>query len=244
MNKRLQSEIALLGVAHGSRNKHSAEITNLQIQTAAESLKVAGYVAYLEDFSPPSILDSFMALKAAGFKKVIAVPLLFTSAYHANSDTPAALEAAKKATGLEYYLSPVIGLGDDLAQILIAKLNNLRKDLAEVIFLAVGSSRAGANEAVIKFGEKLSSKLDCKVKTVFATSSPNSIAYLEKLAEEGSDHSNKVLLPLFSAPGLLLDKSEALAQNLGITCLPPLGNSISPIIVKRFEQTLAAIKSS
>lgn len=227
---------ALLGVAHGSRNADSAAVTEEVMRAAGNLLGVEAHAAYLEDFATPSICDAARMLAAHGYSRAVAVPLLFTRAYHATEDAPEALDAAGREHGLRLTYAQVLGTGDDLTEVLAAHLEEYDPPprTTPILLLAVGSSRSGANEAVQSLGERLAARTERPVHVRFATCAPRATEFWENCPAGPAG----TLLPLFTAPGLLLDKNTRIAQDAGWRTLPHLGVSLAPLIAARYRAAL------
>ncbi|MDU5963168.1 MAG: CbiX/SirB N-terminal domain-containing protein, partial [Dermabacter sp.] len=82
----LSNAPALIGIAHGSRNPDAAAVTESLVSAAGARLGIEAHAAYLEDFASPSITEVAKMLAEHGYSSAVAVPLLFTEAYHATED--------------------------------------------------------------------------------------------------------------------------------------------------------------
>ena len=225
---------ALIGIAHGSRNPAAAEATESLVAAAGALLGVEAHAAYLEDFASPSIPEVVGALAEHGYSSAIAVPLLFTEAYHATEDAPGGLHEAEKAHDITLAQTGVIGTGEDLVTVLASHLARGESEgsRGEIILLGVGSSRPGANEAVESLARKLSARISRDVHARFATCAPRLGDRLEAGTTPGT------VLPLFAAPGLLLDKARGRAEEAGWLVLGHLGDALAPIVAARYESAL------
>src|SRR5262245_45860491 len=112
--------------AHGSRDPRAAESTRaLAAAVAAGRAELRVRDAYLELAAP--LLRDVLAT-AAG--PTVVVPLLLTPAYHAKTDVPAVVEAARGA-GAVVQLAPILGVdpaapaGDPDLALLVAALARL-----------------------------------------------------------------------------------------------------------------------
>lgn len=230
---------ALIGIAHGSRNPAAAVATESLVAKAGAILGVEAHAAYLEDFASPSIPEVAGALADHGYSSAIAVPLLFTEAYHATEDAPSELRDATLAHGLDLVQADVIGTGEDLVDVLETHLAGTEDQSVrgEIVLLAVGSSRPGANEAVESLATALAKRTGRDVRARFATCAPRLNDRLEAATTPGT------VLPLFTAPGLLLDKARERATGAGWQVLAHLGDALAPIVAARYETALEAISA-
>lgn len=172
------------------------------------------------------------------------VPLLFTSAFHATVDVPDAIAAASAASGLDLQPAAVLGTGDDVADVLSAAMVEFGVGASESILLfAVGSSHAEANAAVQEFAARLATRRDGVVRVGFGTAAPRAAAVLDELAESGVDAAPIVIVPLFVAPGLLLDPVQAKARERGWVMTPPLAERVASIVARRYRDRTAVPSS-
>ncbi|MDO5645055.1 MAG: CbiX/SirB N-terminal domain-containing protein [Dermabacter sp.] len=228
---------ALIGIAHGSRNRSSSEATEQLVHAAGKLLQTASHAAYLEDFASPSIPQVAAQLSADGHARAIAVPLLFTSAYHATVDAPGGIREAAEQHAVAVTQSDVLGTGDDMLEVLLTHLathedSSLADARGQVVLFAVGSSRPGANEAVTDLAERLAEATGRMACARFATCAPRAKDHLEAATAPGT------FLPLFTAPGLLLDSLAARAEAAGWQVLPHLGTSLAPLVAARYRAAL------
>ncbi len=233
---------ALLGIAHGSRNPDSATVTQALVIAAGSLAGADARTAYLEDFAAPSIDDAVRKLAADGQTDVIAVPLLFTQAYHATEDAPAALGQAAARYDVTITMADVLGTGEDLATALASHVSAhdsgiCPDDDRPLMLLGVGSSRPGANDAVINLGTALAHRTGRAVVTRFATCAPRARDFF---TDRSRDTGAGSVVPLFTAPGLLLDSTAAHAREAGWTTLPHLGESLALLVATRY---MAALES-
>jgi sirohydrochlorin ferrochelatase len=102
-----------------------------------------------------------------------------------------------------------------------------------VLLLAVGSSDPVANQAVHDLAERWASTRAGPVRAVFATTEPSA---LTALAESWT--TPPAIVPLFLAPGLLLDQVVRRAAELGVPVTEPLGLSMSQLVLDRYDAAL------
>ena len=132
---------ALLTLSHGSRHPRAAAGIDRLTAAAGERLGVTARAAHLE-FSSPSLMDAARDLAAHGHHCAVVVPLLFTDAFHARHDVPAALAAAREASGLELAPARGLGTGGDIADVLAAHTRPAPDK--NLVLAHVGSSDAAA----------------------------------------------------------------------------------------------------
>ena len=229
----LSTAPALIGIAHGSRNPDAAAVTESLVSAAGARLGIEAHAAYLENFASPSITEVAKMLAGHGYSSAVAVPLLFTEAYHATEDAPSELREAKAAHGIELVQAEVLGTGAEMVDVLATRLDQGEGDhpRGEIVLLA------GANEAVQALGDDLSACTGRSVHVRFATCEPRINDRLEKAKGPGT------VLPLFAAPGLLLDRARERAQDAGWLVLDHLGDALAPIVAARYEDALSRLNA-
>ena len=197
----------------------------------------AGY-AYL-DLAQPDLGTAAAALAAAGHRRAVVVPLLFTVAFHATIDVPQAVQAAAESSGVELTVADILGTGNDVADLLTASLADARvPPEASVLLYAVGSSTPAANAAVVDLAARLEATrwhlaaYEAPVRAAFATCSPRPAEIADELRDPVA------VLPLFLADGLLLDPVRALAAERGWTMVEPLGERAAGIVLDRYRAAM------
>ncbi|MGO1974836.1 MAG: sirohydrochlorin chelatase [Propionibacteriaceae bacterium] len=223
----------LVLLAHGSRHREvTASIAALAAATA-DCTGVGEVLGAFLDLTVPDLTTVVAQLSAAGHQQAVVVPLLFTPAFHARVDTPAAVAAAADTTGVDLVTADVLGTGDDL----LAVLDDVTADHAvaadqPLLLHAVGSSRPEANAGVADLADRWQHRRGGPVTASFATADPRT-AELLPAAIPGT-----VVVPLFVSPGLLLDRIGAAAAARGTRVLPPLGTRLAPVVAERFRAAL------
>ncbi len=218
---------ALIGLAHGSRDPRFAATVDALVDAAVTTPIPAGRAAYLE-LSDPDLETVCRELS----RPAVVVPLLFSSAYHAGTDAPQQVSAAARATGVALTLAPVLGLGPDVIEVVAATAQgaDIPTD-AEVVLVAVGSSDPAANAEVGRFAEHLADLRSRPVHVGFATTSPWAIDVLTAVRARAA---RVAIVPLFLAPGLLLDKVLQALVAQGLPVSPPLGTAMAPVLRARW----------
>lgn len=144
----------LVAVAHGSRDSRSAAaMTALLAGAAALAPEMDTRLSFL-DFNAPRLPDVLHAAAADGHTRAVVVPLLLTSAFHARTDVPAAVDAAaRRLPRLSISVADVLGSRPDLLlDALDERLRDAGADPADprlgVVIAGAGSSGRAANRAV------------------------------------------------------------------------------------------------
>ena len=174
---------------------------------AAEGIPASA--AYL-DLAEPDLSTVALELAAADHRSAVVVPLLFTSAFHATVDVPQAIAAAATISGLDLLVASVLGTGPDVGDLLTGLMAEAGVTADHSVLLyAVGSSDAAANDDVHALAAALSATREGGVRVGFGTAEPRASAVLAELREPIA------IVPLFLAPGLLLEPMEAMAAERG-----------------------------
>ncbi|WP_342318537.1 sirohydrochlorin chelatase [Corynebacterium mayonis] len=227
---------ALITLSHGSRHPGAQRGIKELTAHAAADLGVPGWDSHLE-FNSPDLLSAVDAAHAAGVERAVVVPLLFTRAFHATHDVPAALAAAA-ARGVELHLAQGLGQGADIAELLAGRV----AEGAHTILYPVGTSHAQAAAETTQLGQQLS-RLTGQGTTVVPATGKNGLRGNEGIEAVAKRHNAVHLVPLFVTEGLLLDKAmsalDAIAARTGasITASPPLGVALSRIVAARHRAT-------
>lgn len=190
-------------------------------------------VASFLDLTEPDLPSVAAALAAAGHRQAVVVPLLFANAFHAQDDAPTAIAAAGATSGMELFTGPILGTDDAVLSVLTELLAEAApSDDTEIILFAVGSSDDAANRAIGRLGSQLADRRAERITVAFATQDPRVEEAL------GTMPGPRLLVPLFVAPGLLLDRALAIVERHGSTALPPLGIRLAPVVAQRYRETL------
>lgn len=215
-------------LAHGSRHP----LADAAIHEVAES--VGAQAAFL-DFSPRTLQNQARLLAAHGHKSAQVVPLLFTDAFHARHDVPEAVEETSKATGLNITVTPTLGTGADIADLLVTQAKAEQARFDNLVIYAVGSSNKGANRAVQELARTVGQEMRMPCAALFATGTgaDRGVAGLRAhCAQQGSTH----VIPLFVAPGTLWDQAVE-SQIPQASFGAPLGTALAAVIEHRLLTT-------
>jgi sirohydrochlorin cobaltochelatase len=128
-----------------------------------------------------------------------------------------------------------LGTGDDVADLLQECMVAASIDEhSSVLLFGVGSSRAGANEAVFDLAARLARGRGRPVRACFGTCAPRVADVLDRLPEPIA------VLPLFLAEGLLLAPVRELTSRRGWQMVEPLGERAADLVRHRYYTALAA----
>jgi sirohydrochlorin cobaltochelatase len=226
----LDDRPALIGLAHGSRHLEGTRSIEHLMQVVAGAGSVVAKPAFL-DLADPDLMAAARDLVAAGHRRAVVVPLLFTVAFHATVDVPEAVHQAVTGTGLELLVADILGTGPDVEDLVRTSMAEAGVGAEESVLLyAVGSSNRAANDAVHDLAARLDRRRKGAVRAAFGTTDPRAAAVLPELAEPVA------VVPLFLSPGLLLNPMTELTAERGWTMAPPLGDLAGPLVLRRYER--------
>jgi sirohydrochlorin cobaltochelatase len=242
-----RSVVPLIGLAHGSRHAAGADAIE-RLMAALDGPDHPARHAFL-DLAAPDLGTVAAELAAAGHRRAVIVPLLFTVAFHATVDVPQAVHAAAQSAGIELEVADILGTGDDVAALLLSALADAGvHPEVSVLLYAVGSSNSAANLAVVELAARLERSRSLagvpggrppggrtgsgRVRAAFATCAPRPAEVLDQLPEPVA------VLPLFLADGLLLDPARTLADSHGWTLVEPLGERAAAVVLERYRSAL------
>ena len=193
------------------------------------------------DLSEPDLRTAIERARAeSDFDEAIVVPLLFTDAYHATIDVPTAVGNAQLDTGVALRLSGILGMGEEVLQALDDSAARAHIGAHEAILLyAVGSSREAANNAVHDLARRWSERRIGPVWAGFGTvGTPSATEVLAR----ATAHGRRIgVVPLFLAPGLLLDQIAREALTIGAEVALPLGTALAELVLLRYLEALAVM---
>jgi len=232
----------LIGLAHGSRHAQVADGIEAVLSATSPLAGTETRAAYL-DLTDPDLAAVAAELAATGVRRAVVVPLLFTDAFHARIDVPEAVGQAADSSGIELVLAPILGTGDDVVAVVADRLTAAGTTAAEPIMLyAVGSSRPDANAAVADLADRLAVQRGTPVRVGFGTTEPRAADVLAELAavsgQQGTTDRPGTVVPLFVAPGLLLDGIAPAVAAAGWRLADPLGTLLAPVVSQRYHAAL------
>ncbi|TFI44979.1 sirohydrochlorin chelatase [Rhodococcus sp. 1R11] len=242
---------ALLAVAHGSRDPRSSETIHRAVDVLRRrrpDLDVR--VAFL-DLTEPGVGQVLDELADAGHVRIVAVPLLLGSAFHARVDLPALLaEARVRHPHVSVGQSEVLGddrlLVDAVRDRVLDTGAALGDSTVGVALAAVGSSDSSANDRSRRVANVLMSGTGwAGVVTCFATSvDPSALDAVAQLHALGA--TRIVVAPWFLAPGRLTDRiSQVLDGVPNVTYADVLGPhpAVAELASRRYDAALVHDRS-
>lgn len=233
----------LIGLAHGSRDPRAAAMI-AEVMRAVQALRpgLVAAPAFL-DLSAPDLTAAVAALQQdQQVSEAVVLPLLFTEAFHARVDAPTAVREAQDATGVALRLGGILGMGEDVLQALDDSACRAHIAAHEaILLLAVGSSREEANLAVHDLAERWSRRRVGPVWAGFATTGePQATAVLERATAQ---RRRIGVVPLFLAPGLLLDAVGRQALAIDAEVAQPLGTALAGLVLRRYDEARALTRT-
>ncbi len=227
---------ALVLVGHGSRDPRSAAtLARLADRVRRARPEVEVRLSFLEHSLPS--LEQALALGGPA----VVVPLLLGSAYHARTDLPTRLAAARAGEpGLVVRVAPGLGPDPVLEEVVRRRAAAVAADA--YLLVAAGSSRAAANVEVQHTARRVAGQLGRPVAAAFATAAEPTVgAAVRDLYEAGA--ASVGVLPWFLAPGVLLDRAltQAVAHGARLAAAP-LGDHrlLAELALSRYDQACAA----
>ena len=112
----------IICLAHGSRHPQADQAVFEIAERISASTGLPAFAAFL-DFHPATLTTVAHRVVAAGYSEAVVVPLLFTQAFHARFDVPAAFAEAVESidatssAGLTLHLTEGLGTGADMEEL-------------------------------------------------------------------------------------------------------------------------------
>lgn len=202
---------ALLVVAHGTREPRGGEEMDelIDLLRARHGAPVAH--AWLEDFAAPNVEAAVADLAARGVRRIGAVRFLNFAAYHADTDIPNEVAAAREAhPAIEIAAGPVLGHHPALLELARTRVGEAA-DGEVLVVTASGSSNAHANSEVAKAARLLAEATGHRwVEVAFAgVTWPRVGEVLARIASAGAERA--VLFSWSLLAGLLEQRVSASA---------------------------------
>lgn len=247
----------IICLAHGSRHPQADQAVFEIAERISESTGLPAFAAFL-DFHPATLTTVVHRVVAAGYTEAVVVPLLFTQAFHARFDVPAAIAEAVESidatssAGLTLHLTDGLGTGADMEELVadftaqyLAEVpaiagtasaenadaaNAVDSSVDKLALYSVGSSQPGANEVVAEFAGRVGARLNMRSTRAFVATGDNPGCDTEALLEFADERT--VTVPLFVSPGLLWDKAKIRMPN-GRKCTRHLGDAVAPVVINR-----------
>lgn len=134
------SELAVILVAHGTRNAQGQATTLAVRDRVAQARPDADVLAAYVDVQTPTVADA-VAEAAANHARVVVIPLLFCGGYHVQVDIAKAIDGYDNAVS-----TGPLGPSELLAKLLVERLEEAGAQRHDpLIMAAAGSSRPEAN---------------------------------------------------------------------------------------------------
>lgn len=243
----------IICLAHGSRHPQADQAVFEIAERISESTALPAFAAFL-DFHPATLTTVAHRVVAAGYTEAVVVPLLFTQAFHARYDVPAAIAEAVESidatssAGLTLHLTDGLGTGADMEELVAdftaqylagsvatdsasaSAANATDSSIDKLALYSVGSSQPGANEAVAEFAGRVGARLNMRSARAFVATGDNPGRDTEALLKFADERT--VTVPLFVSPGLLWDKAKIRMPN-GRKCTRHLGDAVAPVVINR-----------
>ncbi|MYW01323.1 sirohydrochlorin chelatase [Streptomyces sp. SID3343] len=236
----------LLAVAHGSRDpRHAVAMAALaaRVRDLRPGLRVeTGYL----DHCGPRVPERLDALALAGATEVVAVPLLFTPAFHAKQDVPSVLRHRRLTVRQAATLAP--------SPLLLAALDSRMREAGVrpgdprygVVLATAGSTDPEANAVTTIVAREWRRAGWCAVVTAFASVHQGStvaaaVAELRSLGAQRIAVASCML-----APGILPDRitEQALAAGAELVTEPVADTpEIARLVLDRYDAALPAATS-
>ncbi|MEJ7708199.1 MAG: sirohydrochlorin chelatase [Nocardioidaceae bacterium] len=212
---------ALIALAHGSRDPRSAR-TVRDIVAITKRLRpdLTIEVAFLDHVRPDidTVVERLVAKRR--HSEFVVVPLLLTSAYHAQVDVPHVVRrVAVERPDVSARIADVIGTDAALLAVLDERLREVLKlarvrELDALVLASAGSSDARANASVSRLARLWGTRHRLPTSVAFASAAPPSTGEaVREWRRQGRRH--VAVGSLFIAPGLLPDRAAELAAEAG-----------------------------
>ncbi|SFC37916.1 sirohydrochlorin chelatase [Streptomyces aidingensis] len=254
MTRLLPSLPSLLVVAHGSRDaRHAATVAALTERVRALRPGIRVELCHL-DFNLPTVRQALTRLHGDGVRRVVALPLLLTRAFHAKHDIPGVLgEETARLPGLAVRQAEVLGphplltaaLTRRLAEAGLRTASAAERAATGVVLASAGSSDPEAIAVIAQTAREWRRTAGwCAVRPAFASACPPRTAdAVRALRAEGVRR--VVVAPHVIAPGFLPDRIAAGAREAGADLLAPvLGDApeLAALLAHRYDRAVAAAR--
>ncbi|MGC0364690.1 sirohydrochlorin ferrochelatase [Rhodococcus sp. 27YEA15] len=203
--------IALIAVAHGSRDPRSARVITAAVDALRRARPDLDVRPAFLDLTAPSVDQVVDGVAADGYRAAVMVPMLLGSAFHAKVDLPALLASARSRHPYLAITQAAV-LGRDPRLVTAVRDRILETGVRQgdptvgVALAAVGSSQEQANADTAAVTDDLAAGTAwAGVEICFATSTTPSVS--DAIADLRARGATRVVVaPWFLAPGLLTDR--------------------------------------
>jgi sirohydrochlorin ferrochelatase len=219
------ARLAVVLVAHGSRDPRAAESTEALARAVARAHPGWEVHASYLDHAGPRPLDVLAGLSARRHRRAVLVPLLLTAAYHGRVDVPAVAAAARDA-GLPIAVTIADVLGPVSPMLVAGLVRRLpAAGLDAVVLAAAGTRDAAARVTVEEAAAELGARLGIPSAVAYASAAPPTPAgAVSALRAAGARRVG--VAAYFLAPGRLYDAAMDSARSAGaVTVAPPLSDA-------------------
>ncbi|MFD7613481.1 sirohydrochlorin chelatase [Streptomyces sp. NPDC059828] len=240
----------LLVIAHGSRDpRHAATVHALVRRVRALRPRLRVSTAFL-DFNAPAVPQVLERMANDDVRDVVALPLLLTRAFHAKTDIPSVLDAARaRHPRLRIVQADVLGpsplLLDALERRLYeAGLTPADKPSTGVVLASAGSSDPEAIAVIAEMARELRHTGWCAVRPAFASAAlPRTGDAVRALRADGVRR--VAVAPYVIAPGRLPDR---IADGAGCAGADVLADVLGPapelagLLLQRYDESRATAR--
>lgn len=241
--------VALVAVAHGSRDPRSARaIRALVDRVRAHRPELDVRTSFL-DLSAPRVGDVLAAVHGDGHREAVVVPLLLGRAFHARVDVPAAVaEAENRFPRFGVRVADVLGPDRRLERAAWRRLAEAgvpeRDPELGVVLAGAGSSHAPANRLVSDVARRWQAdgRWAGAVAAFAAAAEPDVPAAVRWLRERGARRF--AVGSWFLAPGLLPDRIvDRAREHAGADAVvaEPMADEeqVVDLVLQRYDEALA-----
>ena len=236
-------EPTLVAVAHGSRDpRHPRTVAELAATIRQRRPDLRVEAAFL-DLSVPRLPDVLYRLAAEGVRRVVAVPLLLTPAYHVRTDLPRLLRRARQThPRLEVSAAAALGPSPELVAALERRLREAEvwpgDPTVGVVLGTAGTSDPAAQTAIERVGQAWAASGWAGVECAYASAGgPDVVEAAARLRLSGARR--LVLAPYVLAPGVLHDRLVAGARAARLDAIAPVlgaAPEVAELVVRRYEE--------
>ncbi|MFF5293756.1 sirohydrochlorin chelatase [Paractinoplanes globisporus] len=246
---RLTDRLAVVLVAHGSRDPRAAAATSALAQAVRRARPAWDVHATYLDHAGPRPLDVLAALPG---RSTVVVPLLLTKAYHGRVDIPALLADAADLP-VSVTLADVLGPAASfpaprfpslLIDGLVRRLPAERLDA--VVLAAAGTRNAAARATVEWAADALSARLSLPCTVAYASAAPPLPgAAVDLLRASGARRVG--VAAYFLAPGYLYDLAARSAREAGaVAVAEPLTDApeLVRLVAARVDEATGRLRAA
>jgi len=208
--------VAVVLVAHGSRDPRAAEATEALARAVRERRPEWDVRASYLDHSVPRPRQVLASFDQAGHRRAVMVPLLLTSAYHGRVDVPGEIVAARaEGVRMDVSLADVLGpVGGRVPELLIDGLESRLRS-------ALPSASVASSGSVGSFASAASSAPVGSLASAASSGSPASHVDGVVVVAAGTRDAG--------ARGTVVEAAAALSARLGVPCRVAYASAAPPL---------------